>query len=287
VISARKQTFANPISTKRSINIEKAEFGRGRLLRSGCGRSPGTMELNHFLHSGHSQCRSNFVIFSSPNLVSRHSRATINFFPWQSALQRLQPFEGIVHWAIVLGHIPPYRFVRPQQPHFNLELHMIPVALLPILSGVVPGASIVAHSSGGLILSGANGYVAGTFISTALIKTTFVSLGLISSAWLCVTGALAAIWGSAGIFGTTVGASGIKGFLMATGVISSTPVWMPVACIAATGAAISSAVLPMIRLIRKLKAIPDGQEAIFTEKEAKMIEHVLSRLAKRKKEDEA
>ena len=159
---------------------------------------------------------------------------------------------------------------------------MIPVTLLPILSGLVPGASIVAHSSGGLILTGANGYVAGTLISTSIIQAAFASLSLVGAASLYLTGALAAIWGSAGIFGTTIGASGIKGFLMTTGLISSTPVWLPLACISATAIAFFTALLPLIRLVQKLKATPEGQEAIFTPREAKMIEHVLKRLAKRK-----
>jgi hypothetical protein len=52
VISARKQTFANPISTKRSINIEKAEFGRGRLLRSGTGHSSAWSSGLSVIHGG-------------------------------------------------------------------------------------------------------------------------------------------------------------------------------------------------------------------------------------------
>ena len=58
--------------------------------RSGNCRSPGTMKLNHFLESGHSWCRSNFAIWLSPNLRSSHSRVTISFCPWRSALQRYQ-----------------------------------------------------------------------------------------------------------------------------------------------------------------------------------------------------
>ena len=166
--------------------------------------------------------------------------------------------------------------------NINLEIKMIPVALLPILSNLASGASIVAHSSGGLILSGANGYVAGTLISTSIIQAAFASLGIVGAASLYVTGALAAIWGSAGIFGTTIGASGIKGFLMATGLVSSTPVWLPLVCIGATGIALFTAFLPMIRLVRRLKATPEGQEAVFTPREAQMIEHVLKRLAKRR-----
>lgn len=158
---------------------------------------------------------------------------------------------------------------------------MIPAALLPMLPSLVPSASIVAHSSGGLILTSANGYMAGTLISTSMIQGVFASLSIVGAASLYVTGALAAIWGSAGIFGTTIGASGIKGFLMATGMISSTPVWLPLACISATGIAISTALLPMIRLFRKLKAAPEGEEILFTSIEAQIIGHVLKQLAKR------
>jgi hypothetical protein len=43
---------------------------------------------------------------------------------------------------------------------------------------------------------------------------------------LYLTGALEVIIGGAGIFGTTIGATGITGFLMRVGILSSKPLWV-------------------------------------------------------------
>lgn len=99
-------------------------------------------------------------------------------------------------------------------------------------------------------------------------------MSLISS---YLSGAAASIVGSAGIFGTTIGATGITGVLMSAGIISATPVWVP---LAAGGAALGCGYggYRLLKLKRKLNDTPQGEEALFSETEAKIIEKIIKRL---------
>lgn len=101
-----------------------------------------------------------------------------------------------------------------------------------------------------------------------------------------VSGAAAAVVGGAGIFGTTVGASGVTGVLMSAGLIASTPVWVPVV-IAGAGVGISYGAYRHYALRRKLQATPTGEEAHFTEKEAKIVERLVRWFAKNEKDHQA
>ena len=79
-------------------------------------------------------------------------------------------------------------------------------------------------------VTGASGYVAGAFLSTAAISGLLVTASAtLGAGALYLSGVAASIVGSAGIFGTTIGATGITGVLMSAGIISSTPVWVPLA----------------------------------------------------------
>ena len=161
----------------------------------------------------------------------------------------------------------------------------MPVPLIPIISALAAGGALVPHATGGLIVSGASGYVAGTYLSTAAISglliTTSATLG---AGALYLSGAAASIVGSAGIFGTTIGASGITGALMSAGIISSTPIWVP---LAAGGAALACGYggYRLLKLKSKLNGTPEGQEALFSKTEAKIIEKIIMRLAKKGKQD--
>jgi hypothetical protein len=95
---------------------------------------------------------------------------------------------------------------------------------------------------------------------------------------LFLSGTAASIVGSAGIFGTTIGATGFTGYMMSAGIISSTPVWIP---IAASGVALGCGYggYRLLKLKRKLNETPDGGEAQFTKTEAKIIEKIIKRLA--------
>lgn len=156
----------------------------------------------------------------------------------------------------------------------------MPIPLIPIISALAAGGTLVPHATGGLIVTGASGYIAGTFLSTAaingLLATASATLG---AGALYISGAAASLWGGAGIFGTTLGATGIKGALMSVGIIASTPIWVPLAAGAATlGFAYVS--YRLFKLKRKLNETPQGTEAMFTETDAKIVEKIVRRLAK-------
>jgi hypothetical protein len=160
----------------------------------------------------------------------------------------------------------------------------MPIPLIPIISALAAGGTLVPHISGGLIVTGASGYVTGTFLTTAaingLLATASATLG---AGALYLSGATASIVGSAGILGTSIGATGITGALMSVGIISSTPVWIPfVAGGAALGCGYGS--YRLFKLKRKLNETPEGVETQFTETEAKIIEKIIKRLAKKGKQ---
>jgi len=161
----------------------------------------------------------------------------------------------------------------------------MPLPLIPVIGALAAGGTLVPHAAGGMIVTSAAGYVAGTYLSTAAIGglLTAASTALGAGA-LYLTGAAGGIIGSAGIFGTTVGSSGITGALMSAGIISSTPLWMP---LAAGGAAAGGAAglgyggYRLYQLKKKIENAPKGEEAQFTETEAKIIEKVIKRLSKK------
>ena len=157
----------------------------------------------------------------------------------------------------------------------------MPLPLIPILAALSAGGALVPHAAGGLIVTGTGGYIAGTFISTAAVNTILASAAATFGAGtLFLSGAAAGIIGGAGIFGTTIGATGITGALMSAGIISSTPIWVP---LAAGGAAIGCSYggYCMYKLNRKLNNTPAGTEAVFSEREASIIEKIIRMLGKR------
>lgn len=159
----------------------------------------------------------------------------------------------------------------------------MPIPLIPIISALSAGGALVPHATGGLIVTGASGYIAGTFLSTTAISGLLATASATMGAGaLYLSGTAASIVGSAGIFGTTIGASGITGALMSAGIISSTPIWIPVAV---GGAALGCGygVYRLLKLKRKLNKTPEGEEAQFTDTEAKIVEKIIKRLAKKEK----
>jgi hypothetical protein len=159
----------------------------------------------------------------------------------------------------------------------------MPLPLIAIVQALVAGGSLVPHAAGGMIVTSASGYVAGTYLSTTAIATLVGSgATLLGAGAATVTGAASTIIGSAGIFGTTIGASGITGALMSAGIISSTPIWIP-AAIGGALVGISSGGIVYYRLRRKATSTPEGHEAHFTEFEAKIVERIIRAFRKRKK----
>lgn len=163
----------------------------------------------------------------------------------------------------------------------------MPLPLIPVITALAAGGSLVPHAAGGLIVTSAAGYVTGTYLSTATIATVLAGgATALGTGAAVVSGAAAGVVGSAGIFGTTIGASGITGMLMSAGLIASTPVWIPVA-VAGAGAGVTYGAYRFYILRKKLVATPEGEEAQFTEKEAKVVEWLLLRFAKKAKRDNA
>lgn len=162
----------------------------------------------------------------------------------------------------------------------------MPLPLVPIISALAAGGSLVPHAAGGLIVTSAGGYVSGTYLSTAAVAALFAGgATALGTGAAIVTGAAAGVIGSAGIFGTTIGATGITGFLMSAGIIASTPIWVPIA-IGGAGVGASYGAFRYYLLRKKLLATPEDKEAQFTEREAKVIEWLLRRFAKKSNRDD-
>ncbi|MBA4500864.1 hypothetical protein [Marinobacterium marinum] len=173
----------------------------------------------------------------------------------------------------------------------------MPIPLIPVLSALAAGGSLVPHAAGGLIVSGASGYVAGTYLSTSAIAALLTTAGtagvaglaaftgLLSSAAGAVSSGTSAAIGSTGILGTSIGASGIKGALVSLGVIPTVSVALPFAL---GGAAVAGSAYLLYRhknrykaLVGKIVDTPAGDEAVFTEAEAKQVERIILLLAKK------
>jgi len=158
----------------------------------------------------------------------------------------------------------------------------MPLPLIPIVAALAAGGSLVPHAAGGMIVTlGTTGYVAGTYLSSAAIASLVTGAGAVLGAGaLTLTGAAGAIIGSAGIFGTTIGASGLTGILMSVGILPATPIGVP---IAVGGLAVGTGYLSyvLLKLRRKLRAGSNGKEVQFTETEAKIIEALIRRTAKK------
>lgn len=157
--------------------------------------------------------------------------------------------------------------------------------LIPIIAALAAGGTLVPHAAGGMIVSSVGGYVAGTYLSTAAIGGLLTAAStVLGGGALYLSGAAAGIIGSAGVFGTSVGATGITGALMSAGVIASTPIWVPLAI---GGAAVGGAAglgyggYRIFKLKRKISGAAEGVEAQFTQVDAKIIEKVIYRLSKK------
>lgn len=158
----------------------------------------------------------------------------------------------------------------------------MPIPLIPIIAALAAGGSLVPHAAGGMIVTTAAGYVAGTYLSTTAIAALWTTAAAtLGTGAVLLSGAAASIIGGAGIFGTTIGATGITGVLMTAGILPSTPVAVPIAVGAAIvgGSYVGYRIMKM--MTKKLGATPEGAEAHFTNSEAKCIEQIIKRLAKK------
>lgn len=170
--------------------------------------------------------------------------------------------------------------------------------LIPVVTALASGGSLVAHSAGGLIVysSLTGGYVAGTYISTAALASfltgTAIAAGTLGTAaiggaaiWAygTVAGAAISLIGSAGFLGTTIGATGITGLMMRAGILPSVSILVPVflgsAAVLVLGAGAIYA-RRVQKLIAKVLSTPEGQEMKFSNREAKLVERILRSASK-------
>ncbi|CAN7639896.1 hypothetical protein LJR129_004944 [Acidovorax sp. LjRoot129] len=158
----------------------------------------------------------------------------------------------------------------------------MPLPLIAVIAALKVGGSLVPHAAGGLIVTSAGGYVAGTYLSSAAIYSLVAGTSAVLGAGvLTVTGVASAIIGSAGYFGTTLGASGLTGILMSAGILPATPIVVPVVAGLGMSGGLGYLTYLLLRLRKKLKAAGRGDEVQFTEAEAKIFEALIRRFAKK------
>ncbi len=97
----------------------------------------------------------------------------------------------------------------------------MPLPLIPVISALAAGGTLVPHAAGGMIVTTATGYVTGTYLSTAaiggLITAASTTLG---AGALCLSSAA----GSSGLGDTTVGKLPLITFCSGTSIILVKPV---------------------------------------------------------------
>lgn len=158
----------------------------------------------------------------------------------------------------------------------------MPLPLIPIITALTAGGSLVPHAAGGLIVTSAGGYVAGTYLSSTAVYA--VVAGALGAGALTVASVASAVIGSAGYFGTTVGATGLTGVLMSAGILPATPILVPIFAglsLGAGGVGLAYLAYLVVKLKKKLRAAQRGEEVQFTEAEAKIIEALIRRFANR------
>lgn len=165
------------------------------------------------------------------------------------------------------------------------------MALPIVMAALLAGGTLVPHAAGGLIVSSAGGYVAGTYLSTSAVASILMSLGVtstVSTAWLGTIAlpriaSIARALKLASVTGGAVATTATVTTGVETAVVSS-------AASTAAGASLSTIAIPLIgislallityiyRLIKKVKKHSknlehdSNQELMFTEMEAKVIE---------------
>lgn len=179
----------------------------------------------------------------------------------------------------------------------------MPLPLIPIATALLAGGTLVPHAAGGMIVTSAAGYVAGTYLSTSAIAgilftaTAGVGTGLTlagsalkgivggtlarAAAAPVITGTIATSVTAVPVITETIATTGT----VATGAVGAltTPVWVSAtAGVAILGLGYSA--YRLYKLKRKAAETPEGEEAQFTETEAKIVEKIIKRLAEKAKQ---
>lgn len=143
--------------------------------------------------------------------------------------------------------------------------------VIPVAKAILAGGTLVAHAGGGMIVTGASGYVVGTFLSTAAINsilavgTTFTvgsaavgvsALGGIPKVLVAVSrvkGVASTLLGFNGVVASTVVASEATGVLVSAGAVSATPVIVPIA-LSATAIGLGYVIFRGFKKLKKIKS---------------------------------
>ena len=163
--------------------------------------------------------------------------------------------------------------------------------LFAIIPALLAGATLVPHASGGLIATGASGYIAGTFLGKAALDALLLGGGVVGLAGAAGGAVLGGVIGSAGFMGTGIGASGLTGLGISLGLISTTPLWIPAASAVAAVGSLGFAGHRLARWMRRRKlrkslseefeSMFQGAETNFTADEIKRAPIVLEGIVKK------
>ena len=178
------------------------------------------------------------------------------------------------------------------QPRIRSEKRTrMALPLIPIITALATGGILVPHAAGGMIVTSAAGYVAGTYLSTSAIA------GLLAGATATVGAGIAlAATSMIGIIGATVARTAAPVIATTTATTATTATTVPAAATGVLGfltgpvgisLAVGCAVLGIgyggyriVMLNRKVTDTPKGEEAQFTENEARIVEGIIKRLGK-------
>jgi hypothetical protein len=170
----------------------------------------------------------------------------------------------------------------------------MPLPLIPVVTALLSGGILVPHAAGGMIVSGASGYIAGTYLSTAAIASLYAAAAsTVGIGAVAASGYASTVLGGAGVLGTAAGtagagataataataagATGVTGAIMSAGIISSTPIAVPI--VAGAGVLIAGyAGYRYLKFKKKLSEVKPGEEIIFSESEAKFMQKIILRL---------
>lgn len=158
------------------------------------------------------------------------------------------------------------------------------IPLIPIIYALMAGGTLVPHAAGGMIVTSAAGYIAGTYLSTSAIASLLTTAG--AGTGLALVGTTLK-----GVFGKTLARTATVP--VATGVAATTEgaaagvasvLGSPALVAVTTGVAVLGlgySVYRLYNLKRKVDSVPEGEEAQFTETEAKTVPKIIKRLAKK------
>ena len=154
----------------------------------------------------------------------------------------------------------------------------MPIPIIVIVQALAAGGTLVPHAAGGLIVTGAAGYITSTYISTAALASYLAGVGITAAVSLGTILSISGILGSAGFMGSTIGATGITGWLMGLGILPATPIWLPILTV------FSIVGLPILfawsiykyrKTVNRVLSASDAEELIFSKTEARMVQKIL------------